>query len=1612
MKFFNLFVFFLASTVYSFAQEPTITAFPTGSAAVAPFSGATGTTMTINGTNFTGATAVSFGGTPASSFTVVSSTQITAVVAGGSSGNVVVTTPNGTATRTGFTYLPLSRIVTDFGGYWSSTTASANATTPDDSHNLLGYNYNGTFYSTGVNDALLTTKGVSFTAGNYRALPVAGITGSFPASNSIYLTTGLKVDGNASVATVSGVSTYTIAKSLIDGTRGLDLGTGVTNLPATAVMNFNIYSIDASKLSDAEPDIIITQIADPSAGNDVFSFVNASGVTIGNAVTQDMTALTSFGNYKIDLFSFTANTPYNTALPTGTAATGTGTRGIRLVAFKLSDFGITAANVASIKSLKITPSGNSDYAFISYNANSINIPPNISQNDATTTSTVCTNGTAVLSVIGTAATGGTLSYLWEQSVDGGTSWTAVSNGGNFSGAATTSLSITKPVNSYKYRATVTESTNNYTNTSSNFTLTVSPLSVGGTIADSSTVCIGTNSTTLTLSGYTGSIVRWELSTNNFVTVTTIANTTATLTVTNLTATTKYRAVVQSGPCSIANSASATVTVNAVSAGGSITGSATACSGSNSTTLNLSGYTGSILKWQSSTDNFSSVITDIANTTATLTATNLTATTTYRAIVQSGNCSAATSSTATVTVLTGEWIGGTSGDWNNPANWCGGVPTLTTKVSIPVNSTVHIQSNIGVANSVTIASGASIIMTGDFKLRIADGGTFTNNGTFDASGSTGAVTFLGSGTITGSTTFQNIETFGALDFGPSSTIAGEFTLQPGGSVTGNSPTYLCPGSTLTYNTTGTYARSLEWPSVSSGKGLPSNVKVTNNTLINFPVAGAGYICNDLTIENGSALYQNFSGTSAPLTVGRNVNITGTLSLGNSPGDDITLGGNWTRSAGGVFSHNGLTVTFNSSNNSTITAPASAARDANGAFGGETFYNVNINKTSVSNSVSLASNVSVVNELKITKGIFNLSNNDVTVVSNATTTAHVATIPASGATVNYSGTGKFIIQRHLLIGTGSESRRWRLLTAPLQSSGAPNINNAWQEGVSNSNRNTPIDPWPGFGTTITKSTTYNAADGYDQGSTNNPSMYYHAGGASWLPVASTKAGAITDKEGYILFARGNRSIVVSTPTINASPTILEPKGRINIGNVQKNLTSGLQVMGNPYASAIDFGKATFNNYTFGGSTINNTTAASIAGITYYVFDPKTSGTSQVGKFITCSSNGDGTFEVTSNSSGLPTDGTIQSGSAIMINADNTGGTLTFHEADKIISSSTKGMASRDFGVISKLTTNLYAGTQANAQLADGVINAYNADYSNEVTYQDASKINNFNSKEELSISRESKLLAIERRNVIAANDTIFLNISNMSKITYGFQFIGKDLDPSLTAILEDKFTGVAKTINTTDTTYIPFEITNDAASAASDRFRIVFKPGATLAISNKSVKATRQNNNIAVQWTVENELNIKEYQIEKSADGRSFNKVNATAAKANNNSTVTYNWLDESALTGKNYYRIKTINNNGSYEYSKVVKVVFEKDASSITVYPNPVTEGKIGLRFTNTAAGTYQVKIVNSLGTEINKISVKHTGGNGLQTIVPSVQLSSGLYELQIIGPDKTNNALKLMVAGK
>jgi hypothetical protein len=258
----------------------------------------------------------------------------------------------------------VTEIVSDYGGYWKSGAGAINPVKPDNSHNLLAFTFNGVRYSTGANDDLLRSKGLSFSTADFKALPVSTITGAINANTKIGL--GAMYDGvyNGSPATKPERS---LTKYLSDGIKGLDLGTCVANLPAGDIF-LPVTNLKASAIGDGVPDLLITQIADPSTSSlDRYEFVDLNGNRIGNAVDIVLNNLPVVGNWTADFYEASTN-------PLTLAAGFTQTdRPIRLWAADFSAFGITSAQLSQLAYFKIRLNGNSDVAFVSYNDGTVDV---------------------------------------------------------------------------------------------------------------------------------------------------------------------------------------------------------------------------------------------------------------------------------------------------------------------------------------------------------------------------------------------------------------------------------------------------------------------------------------------------------------------------------------------------------------------------------------------------------------------------------------------------------------------------------------------------------------------------------------------------------------------------------------------------------------------------------------------------------------------------------------------------------------------------------------------------------------------------------------------------------------------------------------------------------------------------------------------------------------------------------------------------------------------------------------------------------------------------------------------------------------------------------------
>lgn len=276
-------------------------------------------------------------------------------------------------------------------------------------------------------------------------------------------------------------------------------------------------------------------------------------------------------------------------------------------------------------------------------------PANAGSNQIICDFTNTTNNTATL----TGNLDGTRSFETGQ-------WTLISpaTGATIAApnSASSSVTFTQP-GTYTFRWTISNG-GACTPSTSDVVIKVYAKPVGGTPNSPSTaVCKGNNGT-ITLTGHTGVIEKWQSSTDNGVNWTDITNTTATYNYTNIDTTTIYRVIIVSAGAAdacttTATSATITIGVSTSSIGGTTIKDTVVCGAINNGSIRLEGYTGMIQRWErapSATGPWATVTP--ANTTLTLNFTNLANTTYFRAVVKSGDCPESISSVSSVTVNAG------------------------------------------------------------------------------------------------------------------------------------------------------------------------------------------------------------------------------------------------------------------------------------------------------------------------------------------------------------------------------------------------------------------------------------------------------------------------------------------------------------------------------------------------------------------------------------------------------------------------------------------------------------------------------------------------------------------------------------------------------------------------------------------------------------------------------------------------------------------------------------------------------------------------------------------------------------------------------------------------
>ena len=166
---------------------------------------------------------------------------------------------------------------------------------------------------------------------------------------------------------------------------------------------------------------------------------------------------------------------------------------------------------------------------------------------------------------------------------------------------------------------------------------------------------------------------------------------------------------------------------------------------------------------------------------------------------------------------------------------------------------------------------------------------------------------------------------------------------------------------------------------------------------------------------------------------------------------------------------------------------------------------------------------------------------------------------------------------------------------------------------------------------------------------------------------------------------------------------------------------------------------------------------------------------------------------------------------------------------------------------------------------------------------------------------------------------------------------------------------------------------------------------------NVEANPYNNSVLLKWDVSNELNIKKYEIERSADGVQFIAIGTTLANQISSPVSHYSWTDSIAYGYLIFYRICSIENDGKKEYSKILKVNTKISSDILSIFPNPIKQESI-LYYNLSKDDKVSIILTDITGREINYFVHGQEQKKGLHTISLNFNqgIANGIYILQLV----------------
>ncbi len=171
--------------------------------------------------------------------------------------------------------------------------------------------------------------------------------------------------------------------------------------------------------------------------------------------------------------------------------------------------------------------------------------------------------------------------------------------------------------------------------------------------------------------------------------------------------------------------------------------------------------------------------------------------------------------------------------------------------------------------------------------------------------------------------------------------------------------------------------------------------------------------------------------------------------------------------------------------------------------------------------------------------------------------------------------------------------------------------------------------------------------------------------------------------------------------------------------------------------------------------------------------------------------------------------------------------------------------------------------------------------------------------------------------------------------------------------------------------------------------------TLPVVLTGFKGAYANGVARLTWSTEQEMNSNYFEIERSTDGTSFSTIGKVYATGNSAQQRQYGFDDIKANAGNNYYRLRMVDKDGSFQYSAIVMLTVNIKGINITgIYPAPFTD-KVNVSVSSEISETAQVKLFDNTGKTVAQQQSAIHKGITILTLNNLDNLAKGFYIIEV-----------------